>query len=770
MIESESKTSISTINAKLDNTSFNVYQEDAGLKELTIYVTPSKDIALSSSLNPKVSQWAMLTIQSKTVETLTFKFLKDNGDPSNVAEQTIQPFSVTNNLSLLITLNENGEFKVIATSANEFSEKGIERIESLISAVAIEAAGIDVDGVNNIIKQSLKTGGDIRKAIDEAIAGLVIEGIEGIEVGNSNEIIPTNALKKQYTINLSGWLFHSLGTIDIDDKNEIVKDGRSINVIIDVELSENFKSEQLIYPYILGTQEENKAVAPVLWSLYQQKAGLGTMPLIPGENKFKDYTSLTIEALEASPPVQKPIVAINGTIQNTTEEYLIGGRFHGANTLSAVSTKDKVSVHSQGALLLHVVFSVTTPREVYFIINNPYAPFVKILFYSFQIQSFYNCVLKYFYSPLYKKVTFKQKSFDRKGLFINSAPVAGAAKKISIQNIYQFSKFENEPITNQLRFAENDSQVGLDDDSDIEEDDTLQRSIFTGIRTGIRDCDFRYYNDISIVPLSTMPLLKTANIDFFTTPNEQSIISIDKKPAFIKYDKKLNIIIPTINTSLSLTNPNENNAIFQVIDKATMNGSTLENPITPVVDMNFAMATTTTAPIKNVEKIALTVNSNTIFVIGEKFMKKFTEGKFKAFDLIFNQKQFWLKIVLTKGAVAEFKKLLDNKSIETLFPQFGLGTTSSQSAIINGLKNITNTTKAYEITFKIAIKSKTLTDKNKTVILDPIDKVLGIRPTIFTAGTITGTAGTAASREFEVKELDLDIKNKLKEIGIDDLE
>ena len=805
MTESQVKAT-NPITVTLDNTSFNVYEDQDSATALTINVKQSGEINYAQG-GKEVLQWAMLTIQSKTVKKIIFKFFKPYGTTSAGADQTIDPFGVTNNRSLLITLNEGGEFNVITLSANEFSEKGIEEIHGLISNAVVEAGGMDKNGVQQIIAESLKPkegekpAGDIRQAIDDAIGDIAIENIG--EDGN----IP-GATVKTYAIKPSGWLYHSLGIIDQDDNKEIIRDRKPIHIKIKVVLDgDSFKKEELIYPYSTTNPtalDDNKVPSP--WSLCQTKAPNFSMPLKPDENKFYDYALKTLNTATADKAVDeygKPI--LNGETKNISisqpndsGEYLIGGRFNGSSAAVITAIKDKISVHSQGALLLHVVFSVITPRDIYFTIENQYAPFVKILFYSFQIQSFYNGVLKYFYCPLYKKVIFKQKSFDTKGLFINMAPTlptVAATKLCPIQNIYQASKFENSALGRAIDISSASSEG--DEPEDEIDDITLEKT--SEIFTNIRNCDFRYYSEASLFPATgTIPALAPAMLSslkpYFNVVEKDKLKK--KGQSFIYLNKVWNT------PGTTLANPVQTDAIFEVIDKATTTGvdanETLVNPITPVVDFNTKKDT-----------IALTMNNNTVFVIGKKFMEKFTtiakivpdskgnptkvetSPSFKGFDLIFNQKQFWLKIVLTKEAVKIVVEDASKNStfLDTLFPQFGARTTISQTAIINGLKKIQGIVKdeskpnditygPYEITFKLAIKTKTLTDK--TVILDPIDKALGIRPTTFTSGTITGTAntGTAASTEFIVEPLifvdkgkanDKPIKIALEAIGITDL-
>jgi hypothetical protein len=681
MTDVENKVSISTkITIPfiiLDNNSFNHYSdyndkgEPLGTTDLTISVKPLTDITPGVGATNQISQWTILTIKSETIENLIVKFFKaDETTTSGQPDITLR-YGTTNNQTILLTLNGDGRYTATLLNGNKFNALGV---------------------------------GEIKKLANEVLSNIDPNLNAGMDA----------AARKTFKIRPSGWLCSSLGVID-----DGVAAGRPLAIDINIELNSNdqsktkFNEELLIYPYKTGTIEEDTTKAPLAWSLFQQKTGLGAMPLVPGENKFKDYTNLT---------ANKPDLPVS---KNDTNDYLIGGRFNGANTIATTAAKDKMSVHSQGSMLLHIVFSVVTPRTIYFKINNQYAPFIKILFYSFQIQSFYNGVLKYFYAPLYKNVVFQQNSFDEKGLFISAPTVAGAAKKTPIQNIYQWSKIST---TGNLanRFGEDGSENLIteedcyyaeecDDEGDVAGSQKTNEPFI-----GPRDCDFRYFTDASVFPAAgTMPLLKSVDKAFFTTPEplRENKDSRNDKPAFVMLKK--------IDTD-------KNDSLFEVIDKETVD-------ITPVVDMNFNMTTTATAPFKNVEKVALTINNNMILFIGKTFIKKITDGKYKAFDIIFNQKQYWLTIVFEKVA-------LDDKtiaSLKTFFPQFGASTTASQKIISDGIDTLKEGLKTGDMSMTFKLKATTATDK-----------VAAVKPTAITAP------------EFEVKALDAELKTKLISTGI----
>ena len=714
----------------LDSKNLYLYQDQDEALILDIKVVAVADVTVNvdPGLEDQISQYTQITIQSKTISTLNISFFQKNGS----TEISNSRLTITNTFSdaqtLVLTISESGKCKVIPVNGSGWNDTGLKNIKALI---ATELSGL---------------GDEIKDLI-----------------GDDDDGVPKSAYLKEFTIKPSGWICHSLGTID----NEVAA-GKSIKLNIKIELGSTFNNEFPIYPFNKITNEEDKTKAPVAWALTQPKSGLGVMPLIPNDNVFKDYTDLTIENPDAKPPMEKKKLP---TVTNNTGDYLISGRFNGANTIATAPAKDKMSVHSQGALLLHVLFSVVTPRTIYFKINNPYAPFIKILFYSFQIQSFYNGALKYFYAPKYKTVVFKQNSFDAKGLFINMPPVvAGAAKKCPIQNIYQWSKID---ALSGIADKFNDNGEMPDEEESINTDNHMERKEMkadaTEIFIGPKDCDFRYFTDATIFPVAgTMPLLKTADKAFFTTPDEKSIIlpkqgdqeseadlaKRNPKPSFIKMDKTYNVL--PLGTQSAFK---DENAIFDVIDKDTL-------LLTPVVDMNFAMQTTPKDPIKNVEKIALTINNNMIFVIGKTFMQKILDGKFKAFDLIFNQKQFWLTIVLKKNALTLVK---DGMTLTNLFPQFA----ASQAIIANELTKIkvglvtdTNTVNDMRITFKLSLKTKANPDKTQIaktpLIIDSVDKVASIKPVAFTLN-----ADKITTAEFEVTILEAVLKDKLAEIGIE---
>jgi hypothetical protein len=709
----------------LDNNSFNKYESNI-IDQLTIKVKPDVDFEVNLDEDIQIVKYTFLNIKSSSIKTLNISFFKSDGstqlnqDGSNGNEILSIKFGPTISQTLFITLNQDGKYVVNLLSGNEFNNVGIEEIK------------------DKILKDPTNIAS--RAYVDDQISK--IPGLDSL-TGSDADGIPNIAVKRSFTIRPSGWLCYSLGVID----NE-VSSNKPVAVYLNIELNSNslnsegkevttFNDEFIVYPYKSGTTIEDTTKVPSTWSLLQPKSGLGVMPLIPGDNQFTDYSV-------AGKPVDKGFL-----VKNNTDEYLIGGRFNGSNSIQTTPIKDKMSFHSQGSMLLHVVFSVVDPRTIYFKINNPYAPFIKILFYSFQIQSFYNCVLKYFYSPVYKNVVFQEKSFDAKGLFINTAPIGGSINSCPIQNIYQWSKID---LISKLFNKFDDKGIMY---SDMNDDD------FEGFTLGVKrageafigpkDCDFRYFAGDSIFPSSgTNPLLKSADQEFFQTPSDKLIIANNlHNPAFIKIEKRTRINNPTVGMTAEFV---ENDSVFEVIDKGVLN-------ITSVVDMNFGAVVTTSLPIRNVERIALTINSNIIYVIDAVFMQKIIDGKFKVFDLIFNQKQCWFTIVFKKNALLNLK---DRSVLLNLFPQFGSSTTASQKIIAEEINKINIGANAQDVqmTFRFFIKAKLVSSKT---ILDSVDKVIAIKPTTLLE---IKNGSQVISREFEVKNLDDNLKQSLKNIGV----
>lgn len=539
-----------------------------------------------------------------------------------------------------------------------------------------------------------------------------IHGIDQNLSGVDEDGIPRNAVKKYAKINPSGWLCYSLGVIDHEAPESL-----PIHIELTIELGEDsnngakFNEEFLAYPYKAGTTEEDVGKPPVAWSLLQPRTGLGVMPIAPEKM--------------------------------TGGDYLIAGRFSGFNTVSTVAIKDKISVHSQGALLLHVVFSTNTPRTIYFKINNQCAPFVKILFYSFQIQSFYNGVLKYFYAPLYKNVVFKESSFDAKGLFIQRPPTPGAVKKLPIENIYQFSKRDVLGDA-ALRFSEAGDELYIEEGQNFYCIDGCNAQKNTdsivNVLRGPKDCDFRYFSDSTVFPtVGTMPLLKSLNRDFFTTPQPLNEASEKNIPAFIRDNKEYNVG-PSLDSAQIVV---EKDHIFEVIDKDSL-------PITPVVDMSSDYTK------GNITKIAITLNSNIIFVVGSEFMRKITEGRYASFDIIFNKKQYWIKFVFPKGLNISAE---DEGKLKSLFPQFGSLTVPSQKIISDGIDEITRKIGGsnMSMTFKPLVKIIQVDYNGQSKwILDPADRNLSLAPRTFAMN-----ADRVTTQEFAIETLSKELVEKI---------
>lgn len=715
-----------TVTVDFDSNSINNYVDKDGNTSLTINVVIPVDnggnliqIPVGIDSETQIDHYASLSINSKTIKMLNIVFQKK--DVGTGVVTTVQTYSnigygfVDIRTIVFVFNREKNEYSYVFTSGGEFTADG------------------DLH---------------IKDVVDEAIT----EAFPEVETGNDPDGIPGSAAKASYDISLSGWLCHSLGVVD-----DGVSSGRSIAIEINIGMNNasttdlNFNSEVLFYPYKTGTTEEDFAKAPLAWSLFQPKTGLTYMPLAPGDNKFTDYSNLT---------ANKPLLP---TINNNTGDYLLAGRFNGANTIATAPVKDKMNLHSQGALVLHIVFSVITPRTLYFKINNPYAPFVKILFYSFQIQSFYNGSLRCFYAPLYKNVVFKQTSLDIKGLQISTAPTAtGAAKKCPIQNIYQWSKFNSFENVGESRAATpmihrqysnavsilsaNDlDQLEIELEENIEEfgpivssQDVVRRYETKKAYVGPRDCDFRYITGESIFPMAgTLPVLKANTYkQFLPLANENSVIdgASTLAPAFILSDKKV-----IVGTKAELT-VEQKDAIFEVVDKDKL-------PITSVFDFSAA----------NMSKIAITVNSNLIWVIGKDFAKKITDGLFKSFDLMFNERQHWLTFVIKRNSFTAG----NIKSLQDMFIQFGAATTASQKLIAEEFSKFVPTADM-EISFRFNCSNAAA----RTAVLKPTTLAVLTVPAVTTGwgnAVLPVTAGEQF-KEFEISVLSTEFAGKLTAI------